>query len=587
MSLGLELYQDELFEIIIFLYGKNLIARGADMILQESGITIRQAMEMDCMDKSKIIAGYGGMENTITRLNIMADPDILHWVNEGELLLTTAYSFRKDDIELQKKLIMECSKKKLAGMGIKIYPYIDGLSKEVMDLADSLGFPIIDLHYATAFTDIMTPIFKEIFNKQATLLQKMEAVHNDLMAVVLKGGGIREIIKTLKQTIKNPIIVRDHHFDEYVYHVDKHENVDYNYFIEQSSIFFENNHENKKIDIKTEKLDVVEDRQLKKVMIPIIVKGSVQGHILVWDTMRPINNLDKVALESASTIIALEFLKKSSVYEVEHRYKLEFFESLISNDERRKAAAVGRGNIYKLDSNGYYHVLNIRLLNIWDSDKRKKQESLDSLKAKFILNLEKTLQSEQWQGLMISKEEKIFILTMSTSEKEAQQGVKKYGFRIENLCKEIFKEGNFVIGVGRNYKGLEQVYKSIKDADRAIEAGILLSRGTMIYFEDLGVYKILCHDSVKEELNSFYQQTLKSLVEYDRCKNTELLKTLQVYFETNGNLKKMSEVLFTHYNTILYRVQRIKQITGKDIDHAEDRFDLETALKIMRILKFS
>ncbi|MBB6215155.1 purine catabolism regulator [Anaerosolibacter carboniphilus] len=557
------------------------------MILQESGITIRQALEMDCLDKSKIIAGHNGIDNTITRLNIMADPDILHWVNEGELLLTTAYSFRKDDIELQKKLIMECSKKKLAGIGIKIYPYIDGLSKEVIDLADALGFPIIDLHYATAFTDIMTPIFKEIFNKQATLLQRMEAVHNDLMAVVLKGGGIREIIRTLKQTIKNPIIVRDHHFDEYIYHADRNETIDYKHLIERSSLFFENNHENKKMDTKTEKLDILDERSVKKVMIPIIVKGNVQGHILVWDIVRPISNLDKVALESASTIIALEFLKKSSVYEVEHRYKLEFFESLISSDERRKAAAISRGNIYKLDPNGWYQVLNIRLLNIWDSDKKKKQEPLDSLKAKFILNLEKILHHEQWHGLMISKEEKISILTMFSNEKESHHRTKKYGNRIERLCKEIFKEGNFVIGVGRNYGGLEHVYKSMNDADRAIEAGILLNKDKMIYFEDLGVYKILCHDSLREELNSFYQQTLEALVAYDRCKNTELLKTLQVYFETNGNLKKMSELLFTHYNTILYRVQRIKQITGRDVDNAEDRFDLETALKIMKILKCS
>ncbi|MDF2547364.1 MAG: PucR family transcriptional regulator [Anaerosolibacter sp.] len=557
------------------------------MILQESGITIRQAMEMDCMDKSKIIAGYGGIDNTITRLNIMADPDILHWVNEGELLLTTAYSFQKDDIELQKKLIKECSKKRLAGIGIKIYPYIDGLSKEVMDLADSLGFPIIDLHYATAFTDIMTPIFKEIFNKQATLLQKMEAVHNDLMSVVLKGGGIREIIKTLKQTIKNPIVVRDHHFDEYVYHVDKNESVDYKRLIEQCTVFFENNHENRKIDIKTEKMDLLDEHPVKKMVIPIIVKGNIQGHILVWDTIRPISNLDKVALESASTIIALEFLKKSSVYEVEHRYKVEFFESLISNDERRKTAAVSRGNIYKLDIDGYYQIIKIHLINGWDGDKKKKQESLDSLKAKFILNLDKVLLSEQWHGLMISKEDKVFILTMFSSEKEAKQRMKKHGSKIEKLCKEIFKEGNIIVGVGRNYRGLEQVYKSVKDADRAIEAGMLLNRDKMIYFEDLGVYKILCHDGLKEELNSFYQQTLESLVEYDRCKNTELLKTLQVYFETNGNLKKMSEVLFTHYNTILYRVQRIKQITGRDMDNAEDRFDLETALKIMKILKCS
>lgn len=557
------------------------------MILKESGITIRQAMEMECMDKCKIIAGHSGMDNIITRVNIMADPDILHWVSEGELLLTTAYSFRKDDIELQKKLITESSKKKLAGIGIKIYPYIDGLSREVIDLADHLGFPIIDLHYATAFTDIMTPILKEIFNKQAALLQKVENVHNDLMSVVLKGGSVKEIIKTLKQTIKNPILVRDHYFDEYIYYMDRQDGCDYGKLMETSNVFFESNPENKKIDVKTEKWDQVEDQAMRKVMIPIVVKGNVQGHILVWEAHREISNFDKVALESASPIIALEFLKKSSVYEVEHRYKVEFFESLISNDEKRKRAAVSRANIYKLDSNGYYTVIQICPLKTWEQEKRKKQEMADDLKARLMLNLEKALLHDQWHGLIIGKEDKISVLALWHSEKEAQQKIRRYGNKICRLAKEIFPENNFVMGVGRPYKGLEQVCKSVRDADRAIEAGMLLGKEQIVYFEDLGVYKILCQESLKEELCSFYQQTLLPLVEYDRNKNTELVKTLQIYFETNGNLKKMSELLFTHYNTILYRIQRIKQITGRDIDNAEDRFNLETALKIMKILRCS
>ncbi|MBU4535224.1 MAG: PucR family transcriptional regulator ligand-binding domain-containing protein [Euryarchaeota archaeon] len=62
-------------------------------MLKESGISIKSAMEMQCMEKCKIIAGHGGINKIITKLNVMADPDILNWVSEGELLLTTAYSF--------------------------------------------------------------------------------------------------------------------------------------------------------------------------------------------------------------------------------------------------------------------------------------------------------------------------------------------------------------------------------------------------------------------------------------------------------------------------------------------------------------
>ena len=99
--------------------------------------------------------------------------------------------------------------------------------------------------------------------------------------------------------------------------------------------------------------------------------------------------------------------------------------------------------------------------------------------------------------------------------------------------------------------------------------------------------KIFCQEHLGEELLKFYKEVLEDLVEYDKNKNTELVRTLQIYFETNGNLKRMSETMYTHYNTILYRIQRIKEITGLSVDNSEERYNLETALKIMNIIKCS
>ncbi|WP_168198356.1 PucR family transcriptional regulator [Crassaminicella thermophila] len=546
-------------------------------MLKESGITVKQAIEMDCLKKSKIVAGHRGIHNIISKVNIMADPDIFDWVSEGELLLTTAYSFKKDDIAMQKKFIIEASKKKLAGIGIKIYPYMDGLAKEVIDIADYLGLPIIDIDYATPFTDIMTPIFKEIFNKQAALLQKVERVHNHLMDVMLREGGIKEIIKTLKKIIQNPIVVRDHYFDTYIYHMEENETYDYDTLIEKSNKFFDRNNDYKWMNIKTERIEVLKDKEVKRIMIPIIVKGNVYGHIFVWEMSKEISNYDQVALESASTIMALEFLKKSSVYAVEHRYKAEFFEDLISNDEKRKERAMSRANIYKLDCNAYYAVFNIFI-----EDAEKDME----FKNKLVLNLEKLCVDQKMNTLIIGKEKKIYIITMWRSEKNIKNKLNIFGSKIDEFMKINVKDEKYKIGIGRIYKGLGQIHRSIKDAEKAIEIGNIFSKEKVVNFEDLGIYKIFCQERLNEELDKFYQETLLPLVEYDKNKNTEFVKTLQGYFETNGNIKKTSELLFTHYNTVLYRMQRIKEITGRDIEDPEDRYNLETALKIMKILRY-
>jgi purine catabolism regulator len=141
-----------------------------------------------------------------------------------------------------------------------------------------------------------------------------------------------------------------------------------------------------------------------------------------------------------------------------------------------------------------------------------------------------------------------------------------------------------VIGVGRSYKGLESVYKSLDDAVKSVEAYGNYSKEEIVFFEDLGIYKIFCHEELKDELVGFYNENLKKLVEYDEKRDANLVKTLNMYFQQNGNLKRMSEELFTHYNTILYRMKRIQEICDIDINNRKERYDIETALEIHKII---
>lgn len=85
---------------------------------KSSGIRIEELLNLDIMKNCKVLAGSGGLGRLITKVNVMEVPDILNWVEEGEFLLTTAYSM-KDDLEGFKDLIIRLSRKGLAGMGIK------------------------------------------------------------------------------------------------------------------------------------------------------------------------------------------------------------------------------------------------------------------------------------------------------------------------------------------------------------------------------------------------------------------------------------------------------------------------------------
>jgi len=85
-------------------------------------------------------------------------------------------------------------------------------------------------------------------------------------------------------------------------------------------------------------------------------------------------------------------------------------------------------------------------------------------------------------------------------------------------------------------------------------------------------------------LRRFYNETLGLLVEHDDRKQGDLIRTLSGFFEANGNLAEASKALDVHRNTLVYRLGRISELTGLDLEKADNRLILHLALKVQRVL---
>ena len=104
--------------------------------------------------------------------------------------------------------------------------------------------------------------------------------------------------------------------------------------------------------------------------------------------------------------------------------------------------------------------------------------------------------------------------------------------------------------------------------------------GHLTLFGDLGVYRLIFAAEGLPELTDLYVQTLGELLAYDRQNNADLVSTLDAFFAANGSPKEAAERLGVHRNTVLYRLDRIRDITGYDLDDAEVRMRLQLALHV-------
>ncbi|MCF6463059.1 PucR family transcriptional regulator [Clostridium sp. Cult1] len=553
---------------------------------RQNGISVEDMLGLEVMENCNMIAGFKGVKNTIARVNIMADPDIFDWVQEGEFLLTTAYFFEKDNVEAQKKLIRNASDKKMAGIGIKVSPYLEALSEEVLNLAEELNFPLIDIHYSIPLSDIMMAIFKEIFNKQASLLERIEKVHERFMEVMLEGKGIGEVTQVIHENIKNPVILNLKFSNQRFSQLKGIDDNTKDELLQDMKRFYDSNDGRSKLKRLDEDKVLVKEKFVKRMVMPIVLKDNVYGHIFTWSTTTPLGGFDLSIIESASTTIALAVLQELSIKEVEIRYRSEFFEDLISVDIKRKKKALDRAHFFNLKPNDYYviEVMSFKLKFEEEEDDEYFFEYLKDYANTTVMIAEDIMNYLGLKGIVSTKLNGIQILLGFEEPFSINSRLEDFNQRLYEALEEKFKNMEIRIGVGRIYKGLEKVNKSFSDALKTIRTGKVLTNKEVVTFNELGIFKILCQDFLTDELEDFYNTTLKPLVDYDEKKSTELVKTLEAYYKFNGNLTRMSEHLYTHYNTILYRINRIKEITKMELDDPNDRLNLEIALKIRELL---
>jgi purine catabolism regulator len=140
-------------------------------------------------------------------------------------------------------------------------------------------------------------------------------------------------------------------------------------------------------------------------------------------------------------------------------------------------------------------------------------------------------------------------------------------------------------GASRVHSGLGSLPVAAREAREALRIGRrVYGPGRLIPYATLGLYRVLhsLHDT--PELASFFEQTLGPLVEYDRRTGQNLIETLEAFFACHGNLSQTAQRLQLHRNSLLYRISRVQEIGGVDLEDPETRLSLQVALKAKRLL---
>lgn len=135
------------------------------------------------------------------------------------------------------------------------------------------------------------------------------------------------------------------------------------------------------------------------------------------------------------------------------------------------------------------------------------------------------------------------------------------------------------VGIGSKCMDISRLSVSYRRAKAAVQMAMTQKR-QVVKFDDCGLYRLLYMVEDTGVLQEIETECLAALEEYDRKYNAGYVETLQSYLKHNGSIQAVAEELYTHRNTVLYRLGNIRKVLGNELKTPEERLPYQMAFYI-------
>ncbi len=302
----------------------------------------------------------------------------------------------------------------------------------------------------------------------------------------------------------------------------------------------------------------------------INVGGIARGYLSLIGRQGELDEFARLVVEEGVAVCAVEMSRSKAVRETEKRLKGDLLTALL------------RGELAAHDARLWIDRLGLSLEQAhvclrfgWGSDSPPSLRRLET-----VLNAEVTRQ-EQTVIVSVLENEVVCFCQVPKGEVRPEKAI-SLGRSVIDRARLTSPDSSPQCGIGTPAEALEHWLTSFRQAGQALKMALRLSESKPLFFPDLSVYRLLLQIEGNPELKAFEEEILGSLLAYENSE--ELIRTLDAYFEFNGNLKRTARALYIHRNTLIYRLERIQEITGLDLSNPHTRLALQLTLHIHKML---
>lgn len=553
--------------------------------------TINDLVNSGSLSGLRLVAGEDKIDNEIGNVNTIDNPDSFDWLKAGDFVLTTGYLYKDNPDELV-RLVERLAKINCAGIGFKILRFFDKIPQAMLKKAAQLGVPIVEIPLKYSLSDVSNEINNSLRVREETQLTQYLRIHNSFNECSLTGGGAYGIISTLHSYVQNPVILMDSRW-RMLSSIDPDNTLGEIDLRPQKIIFPQRFLDTlpPKITGKTKIITRTYPDENGSLIARIAIledEKSIYGYIVVFETKQQMDYLDFVALESATIPLVLDRVKAKQLNEVKHQLRQDFFDDLLQGKIESVNAVSSLAEIHHMDTKNTYLCMVVKFQNN-DSIMGEGEEQRNNylhFKQNVITQIDQLAPKHKMEVVSIHRSNLIICFVL-VPDRQTSMRVRDFLGEFPTEVSEQIKamsEIKFTIGVGIPIDDYLNIRKSYIQANGAMRYITCSENGCVCYYEDCMVDQLLDCVNDRQALESFGRLSLGKLCDYDSSHGTNLLETLEIYFECNGNVSIAAKKLFLHRNSLIYRIDKIKEILNSDLKNASELLTLQVGIRVLKIL---
>ena len=409
-------------------------------------------------------------------------------------------------------------------------------------------------HAAIALQSIRT---LDDLRHQHELVTRSEQIHERLLRVALRAGGIDGIAAAVAELLGRAVLVEDGRGD----------------VLARSGVFDSTPPDAARREVPRGPGDPLVRTYGQHVVVDVVSAGAVAARLWLPRGSEPLLPLDVRALEHASIVLGLELLRLRTATEVEQRLRGELLADLLRGADPRSRAVRERGELLGHDLSRPHAALVARVVpQPGVAEATTVQRALDAAVRAAAGRTPRPLVAAH-DGAVVA------LWPLGHAEDAGLRGI---GERLLRALSAVTGAATATVAVAA--VGAETLARAHRTVRGALGVAERSGRaGTAVTLDDLGVAGLLLQLDDAGPLIAFADRTLGPVRRHDRDRGTALLHTLRTHLDTGLDRVETARRLTVHPNTVAQRLRRVEAVAGLDLARSATLVDVASALVLLDV----